>query len=89
MPSLSCYPVPTSTSPILSHSSPQSKIFCISGDIELNPGPTIYKFPCEICAKLVKSNQKGLQLVLFKLAKNLQHYKLQCDEYKWYHIACK
>ncbi len=33
----------------------------LSGDIELNPGPQIvYKFPCGVCAKPVKCNQKGI-----------------------------
>ena len=52
-----------------------SKIFFsllfLCGDIQLNPGP--YKYPCGICAKPVKSNQRGIQ----------------CDSCNiWYHIRC-
>ena len=35
-------------------------LLLLSGDIEVNPGPT-YKFPCSRCDKPVKSNQDGLQ----------------------------
>ena len=44
----------------------------LSGDIELNPGPT-YKYPCVRCEKPVRRNQKGIQCDT-------------CD--KWYHSNC-
>ena len=34
-------------------------LFCLSGDIELNPGPV--KYPCKVCDRSVKSNQQGIQ----------------------------
>ncbi|CAG2200390.1 unnamed protein product [Mytilus edulis] len=51
----------------------QTNIYLIilCGDIHSNPGPT--KYPCTLCAKAVKSNQKALQ----------------CDECnEWTHIKC-
>ena len=45
----------------------------LSGDIELNPGPT-FKFACVRCEKPVKSNQKGLQCY-------------SCDQ--WFHCSCE
>ena len=45
-------------------------IIC-AGDVELNPGPR--KFPCGVCDKSVRSNQKGIQ----------------CDNYNiWFHCRC-
>ena len=44
-----------------------------AGDIEINPGPRIWKNPCGVCAKPVKSNQQGVQ----------------CEVcYKWLHTKC-
>ena len=34
-------------------------LLLLSGDISTNPGPT-WKFPCGLCAKPVKNNQKGI-----------------------------
>ena len=34
-------------------------LLCLSGDIELNPGPV--KYPCKVCDRSVKSNQQGIQ----------------------------
>ena len=45
----------------------------LSGDVELNPGPT-FKFPCGNCERPVKSNQHGLLC-------------FTCE--KWYHIQCQ
>ena len=57
-------------------------LLILSGDISQNPGPTTptksglhkhYKYPCGICEKPVKSNQKGVQ----------------CDSCDlWYHLRC-
>ena len=47
-------------------------LLILSGDIELNPGPGP-KFPCGICCKAVKSNQKAIQCD-------------GCD--KWFHTRC-
>ena len=51
-------------------------LLILSGDIELNPGPGLGpgpKFPCGICCKPVKSNQKAIQ----------------CDGCnKWFHTRC-
>ena len=45
----------------------------LAGDIELNPGPVNYKYPCGTCLKPVRSNQKGVA----------------CDSCDlWYHKAC-
>ena len=44
-----------------------------AGDIELNPGPHIPKFPCKICWKAAKWGQKCLQCKL-------------CQG--WYHTGC-
>ena len=35
-------------------------ILLLSGDVESNPGPRQWKYPCTLCAKPVKSNQDGL-----------------------------
>ena len=48
-------------------------LLLLSGDIEVNPGPT-YKFPCSRCDKPVKSNQDGLQCN-------------ECD--CWFHRQCE
>ncbi|CAG2243357.1 unnamed protein product [Mytilus edulis] len=53
----------------------QSYFMCLllilSGDISLNPGPT--KFPCGICSKAVRKNQRGIL----------------CDECQyWFHVKC-
>ena len=44
----------------------------MSGDIQPNPGP-IWKYPCGVCNKPVKINQKGVQCD-------------KCDQ--WYHTKC-
>ena len=36
-------------------------LFLLAGDIELNPGPRHWKYPCGICSGPVKSNQRGVQ----------------------------
>ena len=39
-----------------------SWILVLSGDVELNPGPSRnWKYPCTACAKPVKKNQQGIQ----------------------------
>ncbi len=50
-------------------------ILAEAGDIEVNPGPAKrnVKYPCGICAKAVKSNQRGIQCD-------------NCD--KWLHTRC-
>jgi len=35
-------------------------LLLLSGDVELNPGP-VYRFPCTVCSKPVKNNQRGVQ----------------------------
>ena len=46
-------------------------ILTLSGDIHQNPGPT--RFPCTICERAVKTNQRAIQ----------------CDECKfWTHCKC-
>ena len=56
-------------------------LLMVAGDVECNPGPAlpkrkpVYKFPCGVCEKPVKCNQKGIQ----------------CDEIncqKWHHTKC-
>ena len=37
-----------------------SSLLLLSGDINVNPGPT-WKYPCGVCKKPVKSNQRGIQ----------------------------
>ena len=32
----------------------------LAGDVEINPGPRVYRFPCGVCSAPVKSNQKGI-----------------------------
>lgn len=52
-----------------------SAIILLSGDCHPNPGPAkpVYKFPCGICEKPVKSNQRGVQ----------------CDDCDvWFHTKC-
>ena len=47
-------------------------IMLIAGDIHANPGP-VWRYPCKICAKPVKSNQRGIC----------------CDECEmWTHVKC-
>lgn len=50
-------------------------ILAAAGDIEVNPGPAKrnVKYPCGICAKAVRSNQRGIQCD-------------NCD--KWLHTRC-
>ena len=46
-------------------------LLILSGDISLNPGP--FKYPCSVCGKCVRSNQKALE----------------CDGCQlWAHIKC-
>ena len=47
-------------------------LLMLSGNIEVNPGP-IYKYPCGICSKPTKSNQKAIQCDF-------------CDI--WHHVKC-
>jgi len=35
-------------------------LLLLAGDVQLNPGPRNWKFPCGICEKPVKSNDKGI-----------------------------
>ena len=35
-------------------------ILLLCGDVDLNPGPQ-WKYPCGVCRKPVKSNQKGIR----------------------------
>ena len=47
-------------------------VLLLGGDVELNPGDK-WKFPCGICTKPVKTNQKGIQ----------------CNECNsWFHSKC-
>ncbi|PIK46418.1 hypothetical protein BSL78_16704 [Apostichopus japonicus] len=47
-------------------------LLLMAGDIHTNPGPN-YKFPCGLCSKPVRINQRGIQ----------------CDNCNiWYHIKC-
>ena len=48
------------------------KLLLLCGDIDLNPGPQ-WKYPCGVCNKPVRSNQKGLQCDY-------------CD--RWFHSRC-
>ena len=48
-------------------------LILLSYDIEVNPGPRQWKYPCGSCLKPVKSNQKGI-------------FCDQCDI--WWHLAC-
>ena len=36
-------------------------LILLGGDVEVNPGPRNWKYPCGVCAKPVKSNQRGVQ----------------------------
>ena len=36
-------------------------LLLLSGDIELNPGPRTWKYPCGVCSKPCKSNQPAIQ----------------------------
>ena len=51
-------------------------LLLVAGDVEANPGPTRrpnWKFPCGVCDKPVKSNQRGIQ----------------CEVcYSWLHVKC-
>ena len=46
-------------------------LLLLAGDVELNPGPI--KFPCAMCSKPVRHNQKGIQCS-------------RCEN--WSHTAC-
>ena len=50
---------------------PYMKMLSLAGDIESNPGPV--KYPCQICEKAVRKNQKGVACD-------------SCDQ--WYHTKC-
>lgn len=63
-------PLNTTGTVINTYVIPHQLLTC--GDILPNPGPN-YKFPCGVCSKPVKSNQKGIQCET-------------CD--KWYHTKC-
>ena len=46
------------------HSNSSSWLFTlliISGDVELNPGPTSAKYPCGVCSRPCKNNQPAIQ----------------------------
>ena len=48
-------------------------ILVLSGDIQLNPGPPNWKYPCGLCSKPVKCNQPGIE----------------CEVcYTWQHCKC-
>ena len=36
-------------------------LLLLAGDVEVNPGPRTWKYPCGVCAKPVKRNQRGVQ----------------------------
>ena len=36
-------------------------LLLLAGDVEVNPGPSKWKFPCGVCSALVRSNQRGVQ----------------------------
>ena len=36
-------------------------LILLAGDVEVNPGPRNWKYPRGVCAKPVKSNQRGVQ----------------------------
>ena len=38
-----------------------SALLILSGDLEVNPGPRTFKFPCGVCSRPCKSNQKAIQ----------------------------
>ena len=38
-----------------------SALLILSGDLELNPGPGNCKYPCGVCSRPVKKNQKAVQ----------------------------
>ena len=67
---------PTAISRCKQHHDRNFKVTCIlilfCGDVALNPGPN-YKYPCGICSKPVKCNQKGISCET-------------CDT--WYHAKC-
>ena len=48
-------------------------LIVLSGDVEVNPGPSTVKFPCKVCSKPVRRNQRGVQCDV-------------CDE--WLHTRC-
>lgn len=48
-------------------------ILLLAGDIEVDPGPRQWRFPCEVCSAPVKNNQKGVQCDV-------------CDS--WLHARC-
>ena len=36
-------------------------LLLLSGDIEVNPGPKNWRFPCGVCSQPVRANQRGVQ----------------------------
>ena len=36
-------------------------LLLLAGDVEINPGPRHFRFPCGVCSAPVKSNQRGVQ----------------------------
>ena len=50
-----------------------SMVLLLSGDIQLNPGPRMARFPCGLCGKNVNSNHKAME----------------CEDCEvWYHTRC-
>lgn len=56
------------------------QLLILSGDIEVNPGPI--KFPCQNCAKPVKSNQKAIQCDFCDIWVHLKCTRLTTEEYR-------
>ena len=67
----------------------------LCGDIEINPGPK-YKYPCGVCGKPVRCNQKGIECEKCELwyhtrcigMSDLVYQYLGCHEDLWFCFRC-
>ena len=55
-------------------------LLLIAGDVELNPGPI--KYPCTVCNRPVKRNQRGIQCDSCDLWTHANCCSMSVDEYK-------
>lgn len=54
----------------------------LAGDIEVNPGPKNWKYPCRVCSAPVKSNQQGVQCDICDIWLHTRCISVSNDEYE-------
>lgn len=65
-------------------------LLLVAGDVEANPGPTCcpnWKFPCGVCDKPVKSNQRGIQCEVCYSWLHVKCINMSSDDYSWLQVS--